>query len=172
MIWVCLYFVKGLSKSLICMSPNFHPGHLSPGRYNKHSEPNPALSIVKEDSWKKLWLATQAHWIIKVKSQRTGEFAMRLAPSDVRRYTHKASSAWLPTHDLGKDHTKDMLNRSGCGKDQEASTLHKEQQATKKCWEWEKESSGKRTHTGYLMPNGKSWKHIYKLHYTEWAGCI
>lgn len=71
---------------------------------------------------KKLWLATQAHWIIKVKSQRTGEFAMRLAPSDVRRYTHKVSSAWLPTHDLSKDHTKDMLNRSGCGKDQEAST--------------------------------------------------
>lgn len=58
------------------------------------------------------------------------------------------------------------------GNAHKASTLGKEQQATKECPKQKGVSPGKSLPVSYSIASGQSWKHKYTQHWKDWACCV
>lgn len=96
-------------------------------------------------------------------------FAKTVSPSNIRSYTHRRSPTWLPKHELNKDGIDTHVKVGGGVYD--ASTLHKESQATEECPEWEKTlSPGKN-----ISIDHSRWSALetyLQVTRTEWVGYI
>lgn len=89
-----------------------------------------------------------------------GVYCQIVSPRNVSNNNHEVLPTWLSIHDfLNKDATSGHANTYR----ESSSASHKELQATKECWKQKKSSSPrKRTTTGYPIPSGQPWKHVYK----------
>ena len=79
-----------------------------------------------------------------------------MSPRNLRSHTHEAALTRLTKNDLDQNSTNGyprVERKERC----KVSTLDKALEASKECWEQEKQSSpGKSMLTGYLMSNGHS----------------